>query len=109
MNSVQDDSELPETGCPIRKSPDQSLFSGSPKLIAANHVLLRLLAPRHPPYALSSLTTFANTTQRKLQFITRIQLSKNIHGSESLNHHYPKERLVNSDLFIQNHSLTSSQ
>ena len=83
MNSVQDDSELPETGCPIRKSPDQSLFSGSPKLIAANHVLLRLLAPRHPPYALSSLTTFANTTQRKLQFVTRIQLSKNKHSSES--------------------------
>src|SRR5688572_5079092 len=30
---------------------------GSPRLIAANHVLLRLLAPRHPPSALSSLTT----------------------------------------------------
>src|SRR5271155_4452231 len=29
---------------------------GSPKLFAACHVLLRLLAPRHPPYALSSLT-----------------------------------------------------
>ena len=35
---------------------------GSPKLIAACHVLHRLLAPRHPPHALSSLTlklTFA--------------------------------------------------
>src|SRR5437588_10469610 len=29
---------------------------GSPKLSAANHVLHRLLAPRHPPCALSSLT-----------------------------------------------------
>ena len=29
---------------------------GSPKLIAAYRVLHRLLAPRHPPYALSSLT-----------------------------------------------------
>ena len=29
---------------------------GSPKLIAANHALHRLLAPRHPPCALSSLT-----------------------------------------------------
>jgi hypothetical protein len=29
---------------------------GSPKLIAANHALLRFLAPRHPPCALSSLT-----------------------------------------------------
>ena len=29
---------------------------GSPKLIAAYHVLHRLLAPRHSPYTLSSLT-----------------------------------------------------
>ena len=29
---------------------------GSPKLFAAYHVLLRLLAPRHPPYALISFT-----------------------------------------------------
>ena len=28
----------------------------SPKLIAAYHVLRRLLVPRHPPYALHSLT-----------------------------------------------------
>ena len=43
-------------GFPIRKSPDHSLFSNSPKLIAAYHVLLRHLMPRHPPFALSSLT-----------------------------------------------------
>ena len=51
-----DDRALPLPGFPIRKSPDQSLFSGSPKLIAAYHVLHRLSLPRHPPYALSSLT-----------------------------------------------------
>ena len=45
-------------GFPIRKSPDQSLFDGSPKLIAANHVLLRLLSPRHPPYALINLIIY---------------------------------------------------
>ena len=59
MDSAQDDRALPRPGCPIRRSPDQSLLSGSPKLIAASHVLLRLLAPRHPPCALSSLTMFA--------------------------------------------------
>ena len=48
------------TGCPIRKSPDQSLFDDSPGLIAACHVLLRLSTPRHPPCTLSSLTTFMN-------------------------------------------------
>lgn len=45
------------TGFPIRKSPDQSLFDSSPKLIAAFHVLHQLLVPRHPPYTLSSLIT----------------------------------------------------
>ena len=42
-------------GFPIRISPDQRLLGISPKLIAAYHVLRRLLVPRHPPYALSSL------------------------------------------------------
>ena len=35
---------------------------GSPKLFAAVHVLHRLLAPRHPPYALSSLITDSRAT-----------------------------------------------
>ncbi len=46
------------TGCPIRKSQDQSLFDGSPGHIAAYHVLHRLITPRHPPYTLNSLITF---------------------------------------------------
>ena len=48
--------DLRQVGFPIRTSPDQSLFSGSPKLFAAYHVLHRLPIPRHPPYALISLT-----------------------------------------------------
>ena len=43
---------LPRVGFPIRKSRDQRLVSISPGLIAAAHVLHRLLAPRHPPCAL---------------------------------------------------------
>ena len=56
MDSPHDDKALPLPGFPIRKSPDQSPFNGSPKLIAVYHVLHRLSLPRHPPYALSSLT-----------------------------------------------------
>ena len=56
MYSCWSDTVLPVPGCPIRKSPDQSLLSGSPKLIAASHALHRLLAPRHSPCALNSLT-----------------------------------------------------
>ena len=43
-------------GCPIRKSPGQSV-SDLPKPIVAYYVLHRLQVPRHPPYALSNLTT----------------------------------------------------
>ena len=55
MNSVCDNPE--GLGFPIRKSSDQSLFAGSPRLIAGYNVLLRLLLPRHPPCALKNLTT----------------------------------------------------
>ena len=62
-------------GFPIRKSPGQSLFGGSPELIAACHVLHRLLTPGHPPCALIRLTT----TQRMKLIRTHSQdrLSKN--------------------------------
>jgi hypothetical protein len=43
-------------GFPIRRSPVIAPVCGSPKLIAACHVLHRLSLPRHPPCALSSLT-----------------------------------------------------
>ena len=39
----------------IRESRDQLAFNQSPGLIAVFHALHRLLAPRHPPHALSSL------------------------------------------------------
>ncbi len=57
MNSPQDAAVLPAAGFPIRTSTDQSLVGGSPWLFAATHVLHRLLEPRHPPHALSSLVT----------------------------------------------------
>jgi hypothetical protein len=62
-------------GCPIRKSPGQSLLGGSPELIAACHVLHRLLTPGHPPCALIRLIT----TQRMKKIRTHSQdrLSKN--------------------------------
>ena len=41
----------------IRESRDQRLFDNYPRLIAVFHARHRLLMPRHPPCALSSLTT----------------------------------------------------
>jgi hypothetical protein len=52
-------------GFPIRKSSDHSSVDSSPRHIAASHVLLRLLVPRHPPCALNNLATkmLASTVQ----------------------------------------------
>src|SRR2546430_7207983 len=52
MYSARSTRALPRVGFPIRRSRDQRLVSTSPALIAAAHVLHRLLAPRHPPCAL---------------------------------------------------------
>jgi hypothetical protein len=49
----------------------------SPQLIAAYHVLHRLLTPRHPPCALSSLTEHLGARWLSLLLpVVRIQLSK---------------------------------
>src|SRR6266540_3658409 len=52
-------------GSPIRTPWDHSSVDSSPRPIAASHVLHRLLVPRHPPCALSNLTTkmLASTMQ----------------------------------------------
>ena len=54
IDSERDDRVLPRPGYPIRKSPGERICR-YPELIAAYHVLHRLLAPRHPPCALNSL------------------------------------------------------
>ena len=41
----------------IQESWDQRSFDNSPRHIAAFHALHRLLTPRHPPHALTCLTT----------------------------------------------------
>src|SRR5215208_5891477 len=70
MYSALDDAALPAPGFPIRRSTGQRLFSTSPWLIAAVHVLLRLLVPRHPPCALTILTVSCSRTRvvRELGF-----------------------------------------
>lgn len=62
----------------IRRSPGHSLFSGSPKLFAAIHVLHHLSIPGHSPWALSSLTSLKHPRilpVKKLD-ICPMQLSK---------------------------------
>src|SRR6266487_6586763 len=67
MDSGRSTRALPRVGFPIRKSPDQRMVSSFPGLIAAAHVLHRLLAPRHPPCALRLLIV-KNTLYVAMEF-----------------------------------------
>src|SRR5579871_3576481 len=57
-------------GFPHSEIPGSKLICSSPGLIAACHVLHRLLVPRHSPYTLSSLTirnsTYISSSRRAL-------------------------------------------
>jgi hypothetical protein len=82
MDSGRSTRALPRVGFPIRRSRDQRLVSTSPGLIAAAHVLHRLLAPRHPPCALVLLI-------RKNTFYCRygvfkVRVSSNAHEKTPL-------------------------
>src|SRR6516164_4362620 len=50
-------------GFPHSDIPGSKTVCSSPRLIAAYHVLHRLLVPRHPPCALSSLTGITKVLQ----------------------------------------------
>jgi hypothetical protein len=51
-------SGITRNGLSHSEIPGSTTVSVFPRLIAGNHVLLRLLVPRHPPYALSNFTYF---------------------------------------------------
>src|SRR5215470_12173116 len=57
MDSAMGFSDMTRRGFPHSDICASTPACGSTQLIAANHVLHRLLTPRHPPSALSSLTT----------------------------------------------------
>ena len=54
---------------PYRRSPDIVLASSFPGLFAGCHVLHHLLAPRHPPYTLISLTAVVPPTRSGHQMV----------------------------------------
>ena len=65
-------------GFPHSEIFGSTLVCSLPKLIAACRVLHRLLAPRHPPYALSSLTTLGNPT--KFEAAGTVRRPPRLHG-----------------------------
>src|SRR3712207_5827478 len=64
-------------GFPHSEIPGSKPVCGSPRLIAAYHVLHRLSAPRHPPCTLSSLTNLLQLyTRRILSLLTRFNCQR---------------------------------
>jgi hypothetical protein len=59
------------TGLPHSESSGSKLHSSSPEIIAGNRVLHRLLMPRHPPAALTSLT-------KNFVFVQTVRLFKSL-------------------------------
>ena len=60
----------------VQESRDHHLFDGSPGLIAVFRALQSLRMPRHPPCALSSLTTRIECSQTDLHLTSRSQSRK---------------------------------
>ena len=54
--------EVCSSGFPHSDISGSKDICSSPKLFAAYHVFHRLLVPRHPPYALSSMTNLFSST-----------------------------------------------
>ena len=84
---------IPCGGFPHSEISGSKLICSSPKLIAAYHVLHRLLMPRHSPCALISLTnkafiTLYKLTSRKVHFMVLYKL--NYAGSYCLKFISPK-------------------
>ena len=83
MCSGRGDWTLLQPGFPIRKPPDLSSVASSPGLIACSHVLRRLLIPRHPPCALTNLTT------KMKMLASTVQFSSYGRGNEPPSHRVP--------------------
>ena len=62
-------------GLPHSEIAGLQVVSTYPTLIAGYHVLRRLLVPRHPPYALCSLT-------KNLYWFTQIDITRSLSGTK---------------------------
>ena len=73
-------------GFPIRKSTDIMSADDSPLLIAVYRVLLRLLAPRHPPRALMILFSGLLCCQSSVWFRSSETTHTNCTSQSGLSH-----------------------
>ncbi len=72
---------------------------GSPKLFAAYHVLHRLLAPRHPPYALSSLTFNPHTLNHTACVVGKLPFAGYSVVKDQTGGTSPRDQIIGSGRF----------
>ena len=78
-------------GFPHSEIPGSKPACGSPRLIAACHVLRRLSSPRHPPCTLNSLTKLECLTNRRilsLQFCLQTYKFDSVVNEHQLQDHW---------------------
>ena len=59
-------------GFPHSESPGSTLAYSSPKIIVVSHVLLRHLVPRHPPYALCSISLLFSLYPTSIKLVNEL-------------------------------------
>ena len=91
---------LPCGGFPHSEISGSQLICSSPKLIAAYHVLHRLLMPRHSPCALLCLTYVGRSFARSLR-PSRFRVSSKAHSLRSASFSNPNPLRWASDLFLR--------
>ena len=105
-------SGMSQSGFPHSEIPGSKPACGSPRLIAACHVLHRLLAPRHSPYALSSLTkcslhlTFHEYVVKKLPIAEYSVVKKFLSNLSPTNLSGGEYRDRTGDLLVANQALS---
>ena len=73
--------DMTRGGLPHSDIPGSKLVCSSPGLFAACHVLHRLLAPRHSPYTLSSLTIRNSRTNAEVLALHTKDLGDSSHAT----------------------------
>ena len=89
MYSVRDH---PKVGFPHSEIFGSKPVRGSPKLIAAYHVLHRLLAPRHPPNALLALDQLLHLSKNHRSRGPRLSVPCRGHPPSTELHSHPRGR-----------------
>ncbi len=102
MYSVQD---LPKEGFPHSDIRGSTIARISPRLIAACHVLHRLLAPRHPLNALLILTISVTARTQDPSAPTGANFASHVQSDSNATPRHPTPRMVSRGAYTRYHQI----